>query len=51
MSVHPLRDIVTRGQVFTPAAIVERMLGLLWNDPSSDFAFAHIYLSVGSGAA
>ena len=31
MSVHPLRDIATRGQVFTPAAIVERMLGLIRN--------------------
>lgn len=31
MSVHPLRDIATRGQVFTPASIVERMLGLIRN--------------------
>lgn len=28
---HPLHDIATRGQVFTPAAIVERMLGLVRN--------------------
>jgi adenine-specific DNA-methyltransferase len=31
MSAHTLRDIATRGQVFTPAPIVERMLGLIRN--------------------
>jgi len=31
MTAHTLRDIATRGQVFTPAPIVERMLGLVRN--------------------
>jgi adenine-specific DNA-methyltransferase len=31
MTTHALRDIATRGQVFTPATIVERMLGLIKN--------------------
>jgi adenine-specific DNA-methyltransferase len=31
MTTHALRDIATRGQVFTPATIVERMLGLIRN--------------------
>jgi adenine-specific DNA-methyltransferase len=31
MTAHALRDIAIRGQVFTPAPIVERMLGLIRN--------------------